>query len=260
MNRKTAGAILALFATAMFLTVISSTRHKADMLLVNGTVLTLDAQNTVAGAVAIRGNRIAAVGTSADLRSRFDSDTVIDLEGKTVVPGFIDAHAHISGLGQLMQSVILVGTSSPEEIVGLVRARTREVAPGAWIHGRGWDQNRWENKEFPSASQLDAVSPDHPVVLIRIDGHAIWVNTRALELAHVSRSTQDPPGGRIIRTRSGEPTGVFLDEARALIERFVPSETPEEIERDILTAAAACAKSGLTEVHEIGRASCRERV
>ena len=257
MNRKTAGAILALFATAMFLTVISSTRHKADMLLVNGTVLTLDAQNTVAGAVAIRGNRIAAVGTSADLRSRFDSDTVIDLEGKTVVPGFIDAHAHISGLGQLMQSVILVGTSSPEEIVGLVRARTREVAPGAWIHGRGWDQNRWENKEFPSASQLDAVSPDHPVVLIRIDGHAIWVNTRALELAHVSRSTQDPPGGRIIRTRSGEPTGVFLDEARALIERFVPSETPEEIERDILTAAAACAKSGLTEVHDMGIDSLR---
>ena len=257
MNRKTAGAILALFATAMFLTVISSTRHKADMLLVNGTVLTLDAQNTVAGAVAIRGNRIAAVGTSADLRSRFDSDTVIDLEGKTVVPGFIDAHAHISGLGQLMQSVILVGTSSPEEIVGLVRARTREVAPGAWIHGRGWDQNRWENKEFPSASQLDAVSPDHPVVLIRIDGHAIWVNSRALELAHVSRSTQDPPGGRIIRTRSGEPTGVFLDEARALIERFVPSETPEEIERDILTAAAACAKSGLTEVHDMGIDSLR---
>ena len=257
MNRKTAGAILALFATAMFLTVISSTRHKADMLLVNGTVLTLDAQNTVAGAVAIRGNRIAAVGTSADLRSRFDSDTVIDLEGKTVVPGFIDAHAHMSGLGQLMQSVILVGTSSPEEIVGLVRARTREVAPGAWIHGRGWDQNRWENKEFPSASQLDAVSPDHPVVLIRIDGHAIWVNTRALELAHVSRSTQDPPGGRIIRTRSGEPTGVFLDEARALIERFVPSETPEEIERDILTAAAACAKSGLTEVHDMGIDSLR---
>ncbi|HEY6192192.1 MAG TPA: amidohydrolase [Bacteroidota bacterium] len=257
MNRKTAGAILALFATAMFLTVISSTRHKADMLLVNGTVLTLDAQNTVAGAVAIRGNRIAAVGTSADLRSRFDSDTVIDLEGKTVVPGFIDAHAHISGLGQLMQSVILVGTSSPEEIVGLVRARTREVAPGAWIHGRGWDQNRWENKEFPSASQLDAVSPDHPVVLIRIDGHAIWVNTRALELAQVSRSTQDPPGGRIIRTRSGEPTGVFLDEARALIERFVPSETPEEIERDILTAAAACAKSGLTEVHDMGIDSLR---
>ncbi len=206
MNQKVAGATLALFATAMFLAVFNSTRHEVDMLLVNGAVYTLDAENKVAQAVAIRGNRIAAVGTSGDLRRRFDSDTVIDLEGKTLVPGFIDAHAHMSGLGQLMQSVILVGTASPEEIVGLVRDRAGQIPPGAWIHGRGWDQNRWEKKEFPAASQLDAVSPENPVVLIRIDGHAIWVNSRAVEIAHVNRDTKDPPGPSARRAASPKCT------------------------------------------------------
>jgi predicted amidohydrolase YtcJ len=260
MNQRFAGVTLALAAMAMFFAVLNSTRHEADMLLVNGTVYTLDAGNTIAQAVAIRGNRIAAVGGSEDLRRRFDTDTVIDLGGKTVMPGFIDAHAHMSGLGQLMQSVILVGTSSPQEILDLVRTRTLQAPPGTWIHGRGWDQNRWEVKEFPTASQLDAVSPDHPVVLIRIDGHAIWVNSRAMELAHVNRETPDPAGGKIMRFPGGEPTGVFLDGARAVIESIIPPETPDGIERDILTAAAVCAKAGLTEVHDMGIDSLRVEI
>jgi predicted amidohydrolase YtcJ len=257
MNRRVAGAVLALSGAAVFLLVLNSTRHEADMLLVNGTVYTLDREDRVCQAVAIRGNRIAAVGTSDDLRRRFDAEKVVDLGGKTLMPGFIDAHAHMGGLGKLMQSVILVGTSSPEEITALVQARAGRTPAGAWIEGRGWDQNRWEKKEFPTASQLDAVSQDHPVVLIRIDGHAIWVNTRAMELAHVNRDSKDPAGGKIIRSPGGEPTGVFLDGARALIEAYVPPETPEEVEQDILTAATVCAKSGLTEVHDMGIDSLR---
>lgn len=257
MSRRNVGAILVVCMAATFIYVTGSTRHEATMLLVNGTVYTLDPQNTVAQAVAIRGNRIAGVGTSDDLRRRFATDSVIDLGGKTVMPGFIDAHAHLSGLGELMQSVILVGTTSPEEITALVQARARETPPGAWIYGRGWDQNRWEKKQFPTASQLDSASSGHPVILVRIDGHAIWVNTRAMELAHVSRESKDPEGGKIVRLPAGEPTGVFLDHARNLVEAVVPPATPEEIEQYLLAAAGECAKNGLTEVHDMGIDSLR---
>jgi len=167
------------------------------------------------------------------------------------MPGFIDAHGHMGGLGQLLQSVNLVGPGLPKK-GERVRVRASTAPPGTWIYGRGWDQNFWEDNRFPTAAQLDAASADHPVVLVRIDGHTIWVNSLAMQLAHVSRETKDPPGGRIIRTPTGEPTGVFIDQARDLVESVVPPATPEEIEQNLLLAAAECAKAGLTEVQDMG--------
>jgi len=257
MNQKVVGTLFVAVSAAVFLMVVNSTKHEAHVLLVNGLVYTLSADHPVAQSIAVRGNTIVAVGSTDDLRRQFSADTVIDLEGKTVMPGFIDAHAHMGGLGQLLQSVILVGTRSQEEVVEHVRARALTAQPGAWIYGRGWDQNLWEDNHFPTAAALDAASGDHPVVLIRIDGHVIWVNSRAMQLARVNRETKDPPGGKIIRTPEGDPTGVFIDNARNLVEAVVPPATPEEIEQNILLAAAECVKAGLTEVQDMGIDSLR---
>ncbi len=252
MNPRVTAAVLVVISAAAFLCVSGTTRREARMLFVNGTVYTLDEHNTVAGALAVRGATIAGVGSPEELRQKFAPDTVIDLRGKTVMPGFIDAHAHMDGLGRLLESVILFGARSPGEVASLVEARVRETAPGAWIIGRGWDQNLWERKEFPAASVLDAVSPANPVVLIRSDGHMIWVNSRAMALAHVAGATADPPGGKIYRLPGGEPSGIFSDKARDLIEDHVPPSTPEDVERQLLKAAAECARNGLTEVHNMG--------
>jgi predicted amidohydrolase YtcJ len=252
MRRNIAGLFFTVVGVLSFFYFINSTPHEATMVFVNGIVYTLDANNSIAQAVAIRGNKIVDVGSSDELKRRYMGTKFIDLQGKTIMPGFIDAHAHIAGLGQLMQSLILVGMKSSEEIISMVRERAQQIPSGQWLYGRGWDQNLWEVKQFPTASQLDAGSADRPVVLVRIDGHAIWVNTMAMQLAGITRETKDPDGGKIIRDAGGNPTGVFVDNARDLVENFVPPKTPDEIERNILVAAEECARNGLTEVHDMG--------
>ncbi len=242
--------VLLTWETSYYLT--TRTRKHADMLLVNGTVYTFDPRNTIASAIAIEGNRIVGIGSGEELRSRWEGGTCIDLRGGVVFPGFIDAHAHVYGLGELMQSVNLVGVGSVEEAVARVSQKIARVHPGEWIYGRGWDQNLWKSQEFPLAKNLDVVSPDNPVVLIRIDGHAIWVNTKAMSIAGVNRMTSDPSGGKIIRNSLGEPTGVFVDNARDLIEVKVPPASPEEISRCIINAVHESVGFGLTEVHDMG--------
>jgi len=253
MRRKIAGLLFILIGVLSYFYFINSTPRDASMLFVNGTVYTVDSHNTVAQGVAIRGHRIVDIGSSEELKRRYPrTPLVVDLQGKTIIPGFIDAHAHIDGLGQLMQSLILVGVKSREEIVSMVHDKAQQTPSGQWIYGRGWDQNLWEIKQFPTASQLDEASLDRPVVLVRIDGHGIWVNSLAMRLAGITRETKDPSGGKIIRDASGSPTGVFLDNARDLVENFVPPLTPDEVERNILVAAEECARNGLTEVQHMG--------
>ncbi len=252
MKKILLGAVAVLAGAAMFILVIMSVRHRASMLLVNGTVYTLDARSTVVQAIALEGDRIVGLGSSDEVRNRYPADTVIDLQGRTVFPGFIDAHAHMNGLGQLLRSVILVGAPSVDDVVNAVRERAARAQQGEWIYGRGWDQNLWPGEQFPTALPLDSAAPENPVILIRIDGHAIWVNTRAMALAGITKETKDPDGGRIIRDAAGNPTGVFVDNARDLVERVVPPFTPADVEQNILAAAAACVKVGLTEVHDMG--------
>lgn len=227
-------------------------RRHASMLLVNGVVYTVNDRQPVAEAVAIANGKIAAVGTSEDLLARFQSAEVIDLKGRPVYPGFIDAHAHLEGLGAALMNLDLTGTTSPERVAALVAAAARDSVHGGWIRGRGWDQNRWPGKSFPARQTLDRVCPDVPVFLKRVDGHAAWVNTRVLTLAGITRDSPDPPGGRIIRDGKGEPTGVFVDHAVAVLEELLPPPSDAERTEAIRRAVALCASYGLTEVHDMG--------
>ncbi len=229
------------------------------MLIINAKVYTVDAQNSVADAIAIRGSKIAAVGATNDLRKRYDSDSILDAGGKTVVPGFIDSHGHVSGLGSSLVELNLVGTTSVQQIADMVAKKALSSQPGQWIRGRGWDQNIWPSKTrekpFPNASMLDKSSPDNPVVLFRVDGHAVWLNSQALAIVEAGPESNpllaDVDGGRIVRDAGGKPTGIFIDNAVGVVIKIVPSYTKEEIRHSISFALQECLKYGLTSVHDM---------
>ena len=252
MTQRTLIAIFILIAIATGYLVMHSASRTASILFLNGTVYTFDARNSVAEAVALSGNRIVGVGTTEEISRHFTSNHVVDLRGKTVVPGLIDGHCHILGEGSALHNLNLVGTASAEEIAEIVKQRARELQPGQWIYGRGWDQNDWEVKEFPSASLLDRVAPDNPVYLTRIDGHAVWVNARAMDIAGIIPQTPDPEGGKIIRGGHAQPTGVFIDNAVDLIAKAIPELTDKDVEERLKLALNECARLGLTEVHDMG--------
>jgi len=229
------------------------------MLILNAKVYTVDAQNSVAEAIAIQGNKIVAVGTTEDLKKRYTSENIIDAEGKTIVPGFIDSHGHVSALGSSLSELNLVGTTSAQQIAEMVAEKVPGVPPGQWIRGRGWDQNVWPTKTkerpFPTASMLDKSSPNNPVVLFRVDGHAVWLNSRALSIveaaSHSGPMLADTEGGKIIRGPGGKPTGVFIDNAVGIVMKNVPSYSNEEIQRSISLALQECLKYGLTSVQDM---------
>src|SRR3954469_21629485 len=192
----------------------------ADLVLTNGRIYTVDNAHPQVSALAIRGGRILFVGSDAEAKALVGGSTrVIDLRGFTVVPGFIDAHAHLLGLGNMLGRVNLAGSASYDEVIARVKAWAKDVKPGEWIQGRGWDQNRWPTKEFPTHEALSRAFPNNPVVLDRIDGHASLANARAMAAAGVTSTTADPSGGKILRLASGAPSGVFIDNAKSLIGR-----------------------------------------
>ncbi len=221
----------------------------ADLVIVNARVYTVNPRQPSATAIAIKAGKFLAVGDSV-------SDYVgaetrrIDVHGKAVIPGFIDSHGHMLGLGETLSSLDLHGVSSELEIQAMVANRARLRKPGEWITGFGWDQNLWKNKQFPIKDLLDSAAPDNPVVLTRVDGHAIWVNSEALTVTGVKDKVADPTGGRVMRDETGYPTGVFIDNAMDLVK--VPDETPAQREADLEAAAKLCARIGLTTVHDAG--------
>ena len=225
----------------------------ADVILLNGTVYTVDSEFAVAEAVAVRGNRIAAVGSTEEMRALVGPATLlIDLDGRTVIPGLVDAHVHLFGYAASLDRLDLVGTGSADEIAEMVAARAREVGPGAWILGRGWDQNDWPEQRFPTHEILDSAAPDNPVLLGRIDGHANWANAAAMEIGGVTRETDDPDGGEIIRDAEGNPTGVFIDAAEGLVGRHVPPMPRERLKVLLARAVRNCLAVGLVGVHDMG--------
>jgi predicted amidohydrolase YtcJ len=226
--------------------------NSATLLLVNGIVYTVNEQQPLAEAVAIRDDRIVAVGTNEEIRSTYSAVKILDLQGKPVYPGFTDAHAHLESLGALLVNVNLADTRSIEEIRSLVTKRIGNVSAGAWVRGRSWDQNKWVNKDFPTHEMLDDISVANPVYLTRVDGHAIWVNKRALEIASITRSTPDPEGGKIVRDVKGNPTGVLIDNAISLMDSVMPLPTEMERTEAIKRAVQECLRVGLTEVHDMG--------
>ena len=225
---------------------------EADTLYINGRIYTLNESNEVAEAMAIRGERIVAVGQSDRLRKSVRAKETIDLGGKTVVPGFIDGHAHFLSLGLSRLTVDLVGATSEGEAAARVTERVASSPPGQWIRGHGWDQNDWPTKRFPSHTTLDRVSPQNPVYLNRIDGHACWVNKKAMEIAGITKETPDPSGGKIIRDGQGNPTGVFIDAAMDLIASHLPQLSDDEANAAMNLAIQECLKYGITSVHDMG--------
>ena len=224
----------------------------ADTMYVNCRIYTMDANSTIAEAMAIASDRIVGIGTIEYIERKFKAKEIIDLGGKAILPGLIDAHCHLFGLGLARMTVDLIGTHSEKEAAEKIAQRAAVSKLEQWIRGSGWDQNDWQTKSFPIQKLLDRNAPSNPVYLVRVDGHACWVNKRALEIAGVNRQTPDPPGGKIVRYANGEPTGVFIDAAMNLIYRFVPEPNELETREAIRLATEECASVGLTSVQEMG--------
>ena len=227
----------------------NSQKQQADLILSNGKVYTVDKEFSLAEAIAIRDQRIIAVGSSKEILKEYSSKEVRDLEGAYVYPGWIDAHCHFLGYGMNLSAVDVAGTSSVEEIIAMVK-EYQKLNPGTWITGRGWDQNDWEVKEFPNKAMLDKHFPDTPILLRRIDGHAGWANSAALKIAGVTADSQ-VDGGTVMLS-DGEPNGILIDNAIGLVGRKVPANTQEELAHALKQAQSNCFKVGLTSVQDAG--------
>jgi predicted amidohydrolase YtcJ len=225
----------------------------ADLIVINARIYTVDDSHPFVSALAVRDSRVQFVGSVREaMILRGPNTRVIDATGKTVIPGMIDAHAHLFGLGDFLRNIDLTDTRSFDEIVARVGAKVKEAPAGKWVIGRGWDQNKWGDTRFPTHDALSRVSPNNPVVLERIDGHAVLANAAAMRAAGVTAATKDPSGGRIERAANGEPTGVFVDNAMGLIDRVVPPMSHEDMLGATKAAIADANKYGLTGMHDPG--------
>jgi len=222
----------------------------APELLVIGLLHTLDPARPLAQAALVRDGRFVCVGTVEACAAQGREPRRVEVG--SAVPGLVDAHGHVFGLGRAGLEVSCADAPSAEACAARAAARARAAPPGAWIRGRGWDQNRWSGAAFPTRAALSRAVPDRPAVLVRVDGHAAWVNDAALAAAGVGRDTPDPPGGRILRAGDGEPSGVLVDGAMDLVLKKLPAPTPAEIEQALLGGLRALAQVGLTAVHDAG--------
>ena len=242
-----------LFIAGLLAALALQARAESGLALVNGRVYTGVAGESRAEAVLAIGGRIAYVGDSAEVRRRAPPDTrVIDLQGATVLPGLSDAHAHLSGIGRREISFDVTGVAGVAELQARLRERAlADTSP--WITGSGWIESRWTPATFPSRADLDAAVADRPVALERADGHAIVVNSRALEIAGITRATADPEGGQILRDpATGEATGMLIDRAKDLVERHLPAPTPEDIGRAVAAGAERSVRLGWTGLQVAG--------
>jgi predicted amidohydrolase YtcJ len=220
-------------------------------LLVVGTIHTLDPERPHAEALLVHEGRITCVGDEAACGARA-GEGAIRLRAGSVVPGLVDAHGHVQSLGRARAEVSCADAASEEDCAARAAERARGAAPGAWIRGRGWDQNRWPGARFPTEATLSRAVPDRPVVLARVDGHASWVNAAALRAAGIGPGTPDPAGGRIVRGPDGRPTGILVDAAQGLVLAKLPAPSSAQIESELLAGLRELVALGLTEVHDAG--------
>jgi predicted amidohydrolase YtcJ len=235
--------ILALFAMAAF--------PQADLVVTGARIYTVNPANPTASAMAVKAGKILAVGDDV---SRFTGPATrkIDARGATILPGLIDSHGHMSSLGESLEVLDLRATRSEQEIADLVRKAALGRKPGEWIRGRSWDQNNWSSRQFPTEASISAAAPDNPVYLTRVDGHAGWVNRKAIESAGLTAATPDPQAGRLLRDDLGQPAGVLIDRAQELVTRKIPLPTPQQVRERLRRAALECARLGITTVHDAG--------
>jgi predicted amidohydrolase YtcJ len=252
MNSPSRSALLiALFASP--LVAQRTAPAPADLIVTHAKIYTVDDNHPFVSAMAVRNGLVQFVGSEREaLLLKGPSTKVLDAGGQTIIPGMVDAHAHLFGLGTFLKNIDLTDTRSYDAIVSRVGAHIKDVPSGRWVIGRGWDQNKWGDTRFPTHEALTKVSSNNPVVLERIDGHALLVNAAAMRAAGVTAATKDPAGGRIERGANDEPTGVFVDNAMSLIDKVIPPLSHDDMRSATLGAIAESNKYGLVGLHDPG--------
>ena len=248
MQSKTFSFLISCFLFLISLTSCSS-KQKVSMIIHHATIYTVDATFSVAEALAVKDGKIIAVGTNEAILKKYESAEMINASGKTIFPGFIDAHCHFTGFATDMWKCELVGTTSFEEVITKIKAYSTH-APMQWIYGRGWDQNDWAVKEYPDKKILDSLFPDRPVFLKRIDGHAALVNQTALDMAGVTAATRINGGS--IELENGKPSGILIDNAMDIVENKIPLLNDSLAKKYFTDAQQLCFAVGLTGVHDCG--------
>jgi predicted amidohydrolase YtcJ len=229
-----------------------SRAEDVDLIFVNGNIYTVNERQPHAEAIAVKKDRIAFVGSTGDAKKlASDKTRIVDLRGRTVVPGMTDSHCHIFGIGEREMNLNLEGTNSREDFLAKVKGRVAQTERGKWIIGRGWIETFWKPPQFPSHTDLDKIAPDNPVFLTRADGHASVANSAALKIARIDKNTPNPFGGEILKT-NGEPNGMLLDNAQDLVEKNIPKPTRAEREQALLTGINREIGLGWCEIQNAG--------
>ena len=248
----------------IFLTTACATvaAQDVDLVLHNGHIVTVDPNNAAAEAIAVRGDRILAVGSNEEIRKLIGVKTkTVDLEGKLVTPGFIEGHAHFVGLGQSKMILDLTKARTWDDIVKQVAAAADEKGPGEWIIGRGWHQAKWQTPPesnvhgYPVHDSLSAMTPENPVLLTHASGHMCFANAKAMEMGGVTKNTADPKGGEILHTDDGQPSGVFRETAQSLVrgnQTTTPAQAERDLQRAIQLATDECLENGITSFQDAG--------
>jgi len=250
---------LILSCTLLLLPVSSQAQDanpSADLILVNGRIITNDSAFNIAEAMAVRDGKIVAVGTNAALRKLAGSQTKqIDLQGQTIIPGLIDTHTHaLDWARSVIRDEIDLSypkVSRIEEVANQVEERVGKLKAGQWIVGVAWDDAKLAEKRYITRQDLDAVSPSNPVYLLHVSGHLAVVNTAGMKLAGITSQSPDPPGGVIEKDDQGQPTGILKDSAMGLLVRFLPAPTTEDSIRAVGYLSRAAAEVGLTTIHDV---------
>ena len=226
----------------------------ADLVFKNGNVYTANDRAPQAQAIAVKNDRIVFVGTNAAAQRYVGPSTrVVDLHGNTVLPGFADAHHHLSGVGFREMTLNLEGTTSLQDFLSKVKDRVDQAKPGEWVTGRGWIETHWQPPKFPTREDLDSIAPNNPVILTRADGHASVVNSAALKKAGITKTTFNPFGGEISKNKdTGEPNGMLLDAAQGLVRRQIPPTSAADAERAVVVASKRDVELGWTQIQDAG--------
>jgi predicted amidohydrolase YtcJ len=226
---------------------------EADLVLINAKVYTANEKLPEAEAVAILKDKIIFVGSANEsVQYTCNDNSIKDLEGSFIFPGFIDAHAHLKGIGYREMNLNLQGANSLKEMLTQVEIYANGLEPGKWVIGRGWIEKKWPEGRFPTIQELDMISPDKPMALERADGHAIIVNSLALDMANITRNTPDPVGGKIDKDESGKPNGVLIDKASLLVESIIPKRTREDEKQALKAGLERTAMMGWTQLQDAG--------
>jgi predicted amidohydrolase YtcJ len=251
---KAFAALLVAIVSALEFSPASAKVPPADLVFKNGNIYTVNARQPMAEAVAVKGDRIIFVGSNRLAQNYVGRNTrVIDLGGRTMVPGMTDAHHHLSGVGFREMTLNLEGLTSLGAFLAKVKERVDQKQPGEWVTGRGWIETFWTPPVFPTRWDLDKIAPNNPVFLDRADGHGAVANSAALKVAGVDKNTPSPFGGEVSKDKqSGEPNGMFLDAAQDLIQRHIPGTTAAEAERAIILGVKRDIELGWTQVQDPG--------